>query len=94
LDLGLILIIPIALSAVSGVWAGAVGLGTTLGLGTLNAVDRLARGQTMLKDYWAHGSKLRRSVKTLRIMLESADADQAKLDEVEKQLKDYLVNLS
>lgn len=90
LDLAVVIIVPIALAIVAFIWSNIAGFLTTLGIGGINAGDRLSRGQTTLKTYWSDCSKLKKSVKRLELeLLLCTPTTTARLRNVEKLLKDY-----
>lgn len=90
LDLAVIVIIPIALAIVAFIWSNIAGLLTTLGIGGINAGDRLRRGQITLKTYWSDRSKLKKSVRRLEFeLLLCTPTTKARLQRVENLLRDY-----
>ena len=90
LDLAVIIIIPITLAVVAFIWSNIAGLLAAVGIGGINAGDRLRRGQTVLKTYWSDRSKLKKSVRRLEFeLLLCTPTAKARLKRVEKLLRDY-----
>ena len=91
LDLAVIVIIPLVLVIVAAIWSNVAGVLTTLGLGGINAEERLRRGQTVLKSYWGECSKLKKSVRTLEFELQlCSPSNQTGLQKIEELLRAYL----
>lgn len=98
LDLSFIVGIPIILSVVAYFFAGVAGFLTTLGLGGINAGERLTRGHTIIKTYWGDCAKLRKTILTLQIRLQLCKQKRGKLQpkcfqDVEDLLIAYLKEL-
>lgn len=92
-DFVFIVVIPIILTIVAFVFSNVAGF-TTLGLGSINATERLGRGHTALKVYWGESSKLEKSVSRLQIQLELCEpSDTVCVKKVKKLLEGYLTNL-
>lgn len=91
LDLTIIVIIPIALVIMALMWSNIIGFLAALGIGGINAGDRIRRGQTVLKTYWSDRSKLKRSVRRLEfeLLLCAPITKKDNLPNVEKLLRDY-----
>ena len=91
LDLVVIVIIPITLVIVAAIWSNIVGVLAALGIGGINAGDRLRRGQTILTTYWGDCSRLKKSIRRLEIELQLCTPHtRVRLQNVEKLLRDYL----
>ena len=95
MDLGFVVIIPIVFGIVALFVAGLAGLLTTLGLGGVNAGEKLSRGHTALRTYSSDCSKLKRTVATLRLKLVLANQeDNTALIRIKKLLIKYLEALN
>ena len=91
LDSVFIVIIPAALSVIAFIFSNVAGFLTTLGLGGINAEERLRKGQSVLKSYLSERSKLKRSVKRLEIeLLLYSPSNTAGLQKLENLLLEYL----
>lgn len=91
LDLSVIIIIPIVLVIVAAIWSNIAGVLAVLGIGGINAADRLRRGQTILTTYWGDRSRLKKSVRRLEIELQlCTPRTTTRLQNVEKLLRGYL----
>jgi len=94
LDVVFIVVVPVVISVIAYFFASISGLLAALGLGTINAAEKFGRGQTILKSYLGDCSKLRKSVRTLELKLELCDpSDDACLQDVENELKEYILSL-
>lgn len=87
-------VIPIIFAIMANFIAGLAAAVATLGLGAVNAGEKLARGHTILLHYLSIRGKLKLSVTELEIMLNSCSPADAKcIDEVKKKLHEYLASL-
>lgn len=98
LDLSFIVGVPIILSIIAYFFAGVAGFLTTLGLGGINAGERLARGHTIIKTYWGDCAKLRNTIQTLEVKLELCNQKPVNLQpncfqDIENLLIEYLNKL-
>lgn len=94
LDLSLIIILPVVATVIAGFFSNIAGLFTTLGVGTVNAGDKLVRGKTILLKYWSERAKLENSVNILRLRLRLCDAtDDESLNNIEQLLRGYIKSL-
>ena len=90
IDLAFIVAIPIVLVIIAAIFSNIAGILTTLGLGGINAEERLRRGQTVLKSYWGDRTKLKKTVKRLEFQLLLCDpSNTTELQKIENLLKDY-----
>jgi len=90
IDLAFIVVIPVILVIIAAIFSNIAGILTTLGLGGINAEERLRRGQTVLKSYWGDSSKLRKSVKRLEFeLLLCEPSNTTELQKIENLLRDY-----
>lgn len=91
LDGVVIVIIPAVLSVIAFIFSNVAGFLTTLGLGGINAEERLRRGQTVLKSYWSERSKLKKTVQRLELeLLLCSPSNGAGLKDIEKLLRAYV----
>ena len=93
-DIVVIVVISVILSIGALKWSGIEGFATTFGLGGLNAEERLRQGHTKLTSYLGERSKLKRTIRTLKIKLDLCELDDPPnidcLKEVENLLRQYL----
>lgn len=93
-DLSFIVIIPVVAVILAWIFSNIAGILTTLGVGVINAEERLRRGHTILLKYWSDRSILENTVSILRLELQLCDpSDSNCLDSVEQLVKDYARSL-
>lgn len=93
-DLSFVVIIPIVAVILAGFFSNIAGILTTLGVGAVNAEERLRRGHTILIKYWSDRSALEDTVNILRLELQLCDpSDSNGLDRVEQLVRGYAKSL-
>jgi hypothetical protein len=88
LDTIFIAVVPVVIGIIAYFITSVSGLLTALSVGGVNAIEKVTRGQTILKTYSSDRRKLEGSVTTLQISLELCDpSDVACLQDVMNNLR-------
>ena len=83
-------IIPASLVVIAHFFSTVAGTLTTLGIGGLNFIERLRRGETARKTFWSDTSKLNRTVQTLKFRHALCDPnDNVAMREIEQLIVRY-----
>ncbi len=88
-DISFTIVIPVIAVVLAGLFSNIAGLVTTLGLGTINAGEKLTKGHTLLIKYWSDRGKLEDTVNTLRLENIACEQDINKLNALLKKVTEY-----
>jgi hypothetical protein len=83
----LTVIVPIGIAVIAGFVAGFAAILTTIGVGVINAGEKITRGKDILLKYGKDRSVFERITSKIRGKLIMAEGDMTKLAEVEDLLR-------